>query len=149
MYLVFQRQKLCSKIVYKFVMMTIKIFLYEASLVNNLWYSYLSTAHTTHNIRILKIFLYEASLVNHLWYRYISTTCTTQNIQNTDYKVQNTEYRRANPFRGPFEGARDFFGPLNGYEQSECLLGPKKYETMLNRSTEICLRQESNLGRLL
>jgi hypothetical protein len=161
--------------------MTIKIFLYEASLVNNLWYSYLSTAHTTHNIRILKIFLYEASLVNNLWYSYLSTARTTQNIQNTEnlplwgifsqqslvqvhfyhlynskhteYRLQSTEYRRANPFRGPFEGvgpeSRDFFGPLNGYERSECLLGPKKSETMLNRSTEICLRQESSRGRLL
>ncbi len=36
----------------------------------------------------------------------------------------------ANPYRGPCEGVgsgnRDFFGPLNGYERSECHLGPKK-----------------------
>ena len=90
-------------------MMTIKIFLYEASLVNNLWYSYLSTAHTTHNIRILKIFLYEASLVNNLWYKYISTTCTTQNIQNTDYKVQNTGGQIH--FEGHLKGLVTFLGP--------------------------------------
>jgi hypothetical protein len=37
---------------------------------------------------------------------------------------------RANTFRGPLEGVdpenRDFFGPGNGSERSECHLGPTK-----------------------
>jgi hypothetical protein len=61
---------------------------------------------------------------------------------------------RASTLRGPFEGvgpeSRDFFGPLNGYEQSECLLGPKspkqcsieveRFASARNRTWAACFR---------
>jgi len=41
----------------------------------------------------------------------------------------------ANGLRGPFEGPvpknQDFFGPLNGYQRSECHFGAKKVEKSL------------------
>ncbi len=35
-------------------------------------------------------------------------------------------WMRGNPFEGVGPESRDFFGPLNGSENSECHLGPKK-----------------------
>ncbi len=48
---------------------------------------------------------------------------------------------RANPLQGPLKGRvpenRDFFGPWNGNEESECHLGPKKPRYIKNSAQSV------------